>query len=376
VAIEQRVEGAWKRLATRRPNRRGRIAETLRPRATGDSVALRAHLRSRNRVSKTVRLRLGPRVRTGFNNNAVADKVASPDQAAGLLASVNADVDRVQIRWAHIEPSPGDYRFATYDRIYSADLARGVKPLFILAFAPTWANGGVCLDTVSNCHAAPTRNHYDDFARTAAAIAARYPRAAGIEIWNEPNTPYFWRPGPDPAGYAALLAASYNAIKAVAPSMRVTGGATASGGLSWGKIRDTDFLTAMYRSASGVKLDAISMHAYPDPGADVAANRVRAMMEVRDRLGDPSTPIWVTETGVSTTGTTGVSESSQAATLVDLTKKLGAIPDVKMVLFHTLVEPPRGVSNPDTGFGIVRQGLKPKRAFCALGVAWGSAGAC
>lgn len=302
VRIEQSVRGEWKRLAARRPNRRGRIALTLRPRAIRKAVVLRAHLKSRHRVSRTVRLTpLLPRV--GFNNNAVTDKVASPGEAAGLLASVGADIDRVQIRWAQIEPSPGQYRFATYDRIYKADLARGVKPLFIFAFAPTWANGGVCLDLISNCHAPPTRAHYDDAARTAATIAARYPKAAGIEIWNEPNTPYFWRPRPDPADYAALLAASYDAIKAVRPRMPVAGGATASGGGGApGKIRDFDFLAAMYRSASGAKLDAISMHGYPDPTAAVAAYRVEAMKRARNELGDPSTLVWVTEVGVSTTG--------------------------------------------------------------------------
>ena len=36
-------------------------------------------------------------------------------------------------------------------------------------------------------------------------VAQRYPEAAAIEIWNEPNVHWFWRPRPDPARYTELL---------------------------------------------------------------------------------------------------------------------------------------------------------------------------
>ena len=318
-----------------------------------------------------------PPVRVGFNNNAVTDKVASPWVAAELLSGVGAQVDRVQIGWDALEPSPGEYNFATFDAIYQADLARGIRPLFIFAFAPKWASGSVCAGNIPGCHAPPTPQYYDEAARTAAVIAARYPEAAGIEIWNEPNTPYFWQPAPNPAAYTALLIACKKAIEAVDPSMPVAGGAMAAGMAgSPGKIPAPTFLAQMYEHGAAGAMDAISMHTYPDPGADPAVAAVNTIRGVRNAYGDSATPIWITEAGASTTGTGAVSEAGQAQLVGELNRRLQAIPGVRMVLFHTLVEPNRGPVSIETGFGMVSSAGRKKPAYCALGSAWGRPAAC
>jgi hypothetical protein len=313
----------------------------------------------------------------GFNNNAVVERSATPEQSADLLADVGADIDRVQIGWVRLEPAPGVYNFATYDAIYAADLARGIRPLFNFAFAPAWASGGVCPDSVSSCHAPPNSDHYDDAARTAAAIAARYPQAAGIEIWNEPNTRYFWRPGPDPAAYTRLLAACHAAIKAVDPSMAVAGGSMASGmGGSPGKIPAGEFLASMYANGAAGSMDAISAHAYPDPTVASAVDWIDSLVAVRNAAEDAATPVWVTEVGMTTTGVGAVSEAAQATGLAALDGALRSVPAVRMVLFNTLVESPRGAANPETGFGVVATDLRKKPAYCALGASWGAPAAC
>jgi hypothetical protein len=315
-------------------------------------------------------------VAVGFNNNSVTDGVATPAEAASLLSAVGADIDRVQINWSDIEPAPGQYRFSTFDAIYQADLAQGIRPVFIFAYAPLWASGTACMTTVG-CHAPPTPDHYGDAAEAAAAIAARYPKAAGIEIWNEPNTPYYWQPSPDPAAYTALLAACHDAIKAVEPNMPVAGGVTASGvGGSPGKIRATWFLSEMYNDGAKGFMDAISMHAYPDPDAASTVAAVNAVKAVRDQYGDSSIPIWVTEIGATTTGSSSVSEDRQAALLSGADEALRATPDVEMVLFHTLIEPNRGATNSETGYGIVTDDLRKKPAYCALGSDWSRPQAC
>ena len=389
VVIEQYLRGRWRGLERRRPNVHGHFSSTVtwRGPASTQVVILRAHARSVGRVSRQVRVPVSETqpvdvtqpvdIPVGFNDNAVTDRVATPEGAATLLSSVGADVDRVQIGWDAIEPTPGEYRFATFDAIYAADLADGIKPLFIFAFAPAWASGSVCAGGASGCHAPPTPDHYDAAALAVAKIAERYPEAAGIEIWNEPNTPYFWRPAPNPAAYTALLTVCYQAVKAVDPTMPVAGGATAAGFAgSPGKIPATQFLSAMYANGAAASMDAISMHTYPDPAVDSAVAAVNAMREVRDRIGDPSTPIWITEAGASTTGIGAVSEAEQASLVVDLNRELSSTKGVEMLLFHTLVEPNRGGSSIETGFGMVTGDGRKKPAYCALGTAWGHPQAC
>ena len=308
----------------------------------------------------------------GFNNNAVTEGVASASQSAGLLARMGADVDRVQINWAMLEPARGEYDFAVYDQIYEADLAEGVKPLFIFAFAPGWAAGNAPCDTTTlGCHVPPDPEHYEDAARTAAEIARRYPRAAGIEIWNEPNTSHFWAPQPDPDAYAKLLAYAYRAIKEVAPNLPVAGAATASGSGS-GSVPDSDFIRALLAKGGGAAMDALSVHAYPVPGDATGYLTAEGVDKLRaiETAGGSTDPIWVTETGISTTGTEAVSDTDQAATLVRLTQALSGVDGVEMVLVHTLVRQPSALGDAEGGFGVIRSDLSPTPASCALSVEW------
>jgi exo-beta-1,3-glucanase (GH17 family) len=218
-------------------------------------------------------------------------------------------------------------------------------------------------------------------ARTAAAIARRYPRAAGIEIWNEPNTPYFWAPKPDPIAYAKLLAQCYKAIKRVRPKMRVAGGATSSGVPSQpapGQIVATDFVAALQASGGFRHMDALSLHAYAEQGdtsGESAVANVQAVREVLSRK-NRKMPIWITETGVTTSGPDAVSPEAQALTLLRLSQRLPEVAGVEMVLIHTLVEPPGDPNSPETGFGVVRSDMQAKPAYCILREAWAGKDGC
>ncbi|MGI8461536.1 MAG: cellulase family glycosylhydrolase [Solirubrobacterales bacterium] len=279
----------------------------------------------------------------------------------------------MQIDWKAFEPTPGEYRFDVYDRIYAADLAHGVRPLFILAFAPAWARGDACAAVSGTCHAGPAPAFYDEFARALAAIADRYPGAAGVEVWNEPNSAYFWRPAPDPAAYAALLEAAYAAVKAVDPSMTVAGGAVVNTDSDGGSIGIPWFLKGVFDAGAADAMDVISMHAYAptDVSGDLAVREVDSVRTSRDWWGDPSTPIWITETGTTTTGSRGVSEAIQAEMVETLQHRLSSEADVEMVLFHTLIEPASyGPTHSQTGFGVLRHDFTPKPAGCALAIAW------
>jgi hypothetical protein len=120
-----------------------------------------------------------------------------------------------------------------------------------------------------------------DFATWAGGIVTRFPSVHDFVVGNEPNLNRFWLPqfGPDgenvaaPA-YLALLAQTYDAIKAIRPRSTVYGGALAPRGSDRaGTIRDTHSPTAFildlgaaYRSSGRLVpiMDAFAFHPYAD----------------------------------------------------------------------------------------------------------------
>ena len=108
------------------------------------------------------------------------------------------------------------------------------------------------------------------------------------------------------------------------------------------------------------------------PGPDVSGRSAVIDLEaVTDALGEKRLPIWVTETGISTSGPDAVSPEAQALALANLNAELAEVPGVDAILVHTLVRPPADPASPEGGFGIVDQDLVPTQAYCDLADAWG-----
>jgi hypothetical protein len=123
-----------------------------------------------------------------------------------------------------------------------------------------------------------------DFASYAAAIARRFPVYRDFVVGNEPNLNRFWLPQYNPDGsdaaapaYLSLLAATYDALKAVSPEIRVLGGVLAPRGsdnptFSRPTHSPTAFILDMgatYR-ASGRQIpvmDELALHPYEDTSA-------------------------------------------------------------------------------------------------------------
>lgn len=120
-----------------------------------------------------------------------------------------------------------------------------------------------------------------EFASYAAAIVRAVPAIRDVIVANEPNLNRFWMPqfGPDgssaaPSAYLALLAATYDALKAVSPGVRVHGGAVSPRGTDRPDgVRPTHSPTSFIRGlgaayrASGRTtpiMDAFVIHVYGD----------------------------------------------------------------------------------------------------------------
>jgi hypothetical protein len=119
------------------------------------------------------------------------------------------------------------------------------------------------------------------FASFAASIPRSIPEVRDVVVGNEPNLNLFWMPqfaadGSDAAApaYLALLARTYDALKAVDPKINVIGGALASRGgddpagkrPTHSPTRFIEDLGAAYRASgrSEPVLDMFSLHPYPE----------------------------------------------------------------------------------------------------------------
>ena len=306
--------------------------------------------------------------RFGFNDNSVRAGEAKPEQSAALTRRVGGRISRLTLDWRQAEPRPGRYELREYDRIYRALRRRGVRPLWIPMFAPRWAwePGVRC---AGDCRYPPAEEADGAWRRLLATLARRYPRSAGIEVWNEPNLGLFWDPRPDPRRYSELLRSAHRAVKRVAPEMPVVSGGLANvetddaGNLSIG-----DFAQAMYQGGAARHTDALGLHVSPSRVNGLDEDAIEALQEARDEAGDGAKPIWVTEVGASTKGPPGpalYNEAGQAEALVESFRRLSEEVDVTVVLVHTLVE--RRVPGVAGGFGVVRRDFSPKPAYCALG---------
>ncbi len=128
------------------------------------------------------------------------------------------------------------------------------------------------------------------FASWAAAVARRYPQVRQLIVGNEPNQPAFWRPqfsrrdrrNVSAATFGAYLAAAYDAIKGVDPTLRVIGVGLSPRGndrpaarsnVSTSPVRFLAALGRWYRASgrSQPLMDALSFHPYPARATDPLA---------------------------------------------------------------------------------------------------------
>jgi polysaccharide biosynthesis protein PslG len=239
---------------------------------------------------------------------------------------------RENFPWHEIEPAKGSFDWAHSDSLMAAAAAVGVDVLPILAYSAPWASSDP--SGAGDIHYPPANPA--DYANFAQAVVARYgpngsfwqsrptlvPRPVqAAQLWNEPWGHWFWKPNPDPAGYARLVRSAGAAIRSVSPSVKlvVTGDVyqIRSDGSAPG------WLDVLLATDPGVAafVDAWAVHPYPDPfgagpsaGGPWAFDRVTRTRDIAAAAG-AARPIWITEIGWSTaTGhPDGVSESTQAS---------------------------------------------------------------
>jgi hypothetical protein len=220
------------------------------------------------------------------------------------------------------------------------------------------------------------------FASFAASIPRSIPDVRDVVVGNEPNLNLFWMPqfaadGSDAAApaYLALLARTYDALKAVDPEINVIGGALASRGSddpegkrpTHSPTRFIEDLGAAYRASgrSEPVMDMFSLHPYPESYAIPPTFRHPKTTSIgiadygkltkllADALGK-APPIVYGEYGIETEippahagAYTGrepvevVDAATQARDYVDAMRLAACQPLVRMLLFFHVTDEPR-----------------------------------
>ncbi len=212
---------------------------------------------------------------------------------------------RQPLRWTDLEPAPGEYAWAAWDRIVSAvDEHPPLRLVAVLLETPPWARHNRASDNPT----APPENNAD-LAAFASAIAARYgDRIDYYQIWDEPNLTIGWGGlNPNPAAYAALLQSAYTAIHARDPEATVIAAGLAPT-LETGprNISDILFLRALYAHGAGNFFDAVAGKPYGfdsgplDRRVDEGVlnfSRLILLREEMIRHGDAGKALWASHFG-------------------------------------------------------------------------------
>lgn len=335
--------------------------------------------------------RLPPRGKLfGFSDSTFAatgalpeiDQGVTPEQQTNDMVAAGANAARITLSWTDLEPERGTYNQDYVRRLKSFTdrfEAAGGKVLIVLGVPPRWARAEENSPTSAPVDRPDVLQAYT---RAAAFVARTWPAAAGIETWNEPNVTTFWKPyEPEPERFAAWHKAAARAIRAQAqhPPVVLAGLAPFLDDTD-GHLSAQTFLKRMFDA--GLKpadYDAIGSHLYPlqDDGRVEALDRGTFARQVSDvRLGvrwaDADAPLWITETGISTTGPDAVGPARQGGAVTRSVRKLLAMPDVDAVFVHTLYDPRQFEDDSrETGFGLLQTRdpgapARPKPGWCIL----------
>jgi polysaccharide biosynthesis protein PslG len=115
------------------------------------------------------------------------------------------------------------------------------------------------------------------------------------QIWNEPNIPVYWQPGPNPARYVQMLQLASQKIKAVEPNAEIVTAGIPDTHIG-GSIPLLNYLRAMYRAGAAGAFDTLAVNGYAPTGKDVV-KLITHIRSVMNKYGGSGEALRVTEFG-------------------------------------------------------------------------------
>ncbi|HEY0754516.1 MAG TPA: cellulase family glycosylhydrolase [Ktedonobacteraceae bacterium] len=252
----------------------------------------------------------GPILPAGLGVNLHFNSTTQALNQIPRLAGLGLRFVRLDLTWSVVEHQRGHYDFSSYDPIFRALTAHGIRALCILGYT------NALYEAVPSPPSSAVGPHTDTvrqaFARFAGATAAHYKGRGMIwEIWNEPDNVRFWSPTPSASAYMALVKATVPALRKADASALII--APALTGMSSQYPAAWTYLENCFSLGLPGLVDAISAHPYRQSIPEsVTADyqRLRSLIVRYAPRNKASMPIINSEWGYSGTW---VSRSQQAA---------------------------------------------------------------
>ena len=232
---------------------------------------------------------------------------------------------RILLPWSTVDSTPAsdDLDFSTVDPIVLAAAEHGIRILPFLYGTPEWA--ALELDGHDDCD-----GDCGPFAPTSEAALAAWGEFAGAaverygpggelwaqnpdhpaepihtwQIWNEQNSPTFYKPEPSIAGYLSLLESAERAIHAEDPEAEIILGGMFGTPPDAGESADNAwaYLRGMYEAEGARDLfDGVASHPYAANMGKVES-QVELLHDEIVRAEDSGAGLWVTELGWASSG--------------------------------------------------------------------------
>ena len=274
---------------------------------------------------------------------------------------------RIDVSWAVLQPGPDQFDWSSTDRVLDQAHERGLHVLGIIGYEPGWARRR----DASGDLLPPDPQQFASFVR---AAAERYRTQVGAwEIWNEPNTRRFWGTDPDPAAYAAVVAAAAPEIRAADPGAPIIIGSLAPADDGAQELSPATFVRGIYDNTDLADFDALSVHPYTYPARPTGTEpwntffRLRALHRIMIRRGDGAALIWLTEYGApSGTSPTSVTEAEQASLITAGIRVARRRSYTGPIYIYSLRDAGTERTDVEDNFGVLRFDGFPKPARRAL----------
>jgi hypothetical protein len=225
----------------------------------------------------------------------------------GHIAQLGAGTVRQTLDWSVIEPTPGKFHWGRYDAWVTVNARRGIRVLPVVFNPPLWASKRPAAGALRGTY--PPRSN-GEFAAFAALAAKRYGPGGSFwaarsklrylpirkwQIWNEPNLPVYWQPGPNASEYTALLHAASDAIKQVDPGAQILTAGLPKSRLG---IPLTTYVRQMIGAGALPFFDTLAVNPYAETATGVL-RFLKNMRALLNKTGGRSTALYATEFGWS-----------------------------------------------------------------------------
>ncbi len=240
------------------------------------------------------------------------------------MGDANVGTLRFQLYWSAIDPTSAadDYNWSSVDSYIGNAARNGIRTLPFVLAEPRWVvklDGHHCGPDSCPPYAPTGKQALSAWRTFLAAAVDRYgPRGEfwsenpaipklpvrAWQIWNEQNSPSYWKPKPDPAAYANLLAAADDAINGEDTNAEIILGGmfgTPLGGRKPG-LSAWDFLGRLYEQKGAKQdFDGVAPHPYAAKLSKVLA-QIDLIRDEMTAAGDGAAELWITELGWASGG--------------------------------------------------------------------------